>query len=117
MMRNIPFMALLFIVFAYAYDDKLRDPFQPAGKQVKNSQTDVRNKDLVKEAPKTEGPPPYTIDGMLWDDKNPSAVLKNTQTGESKMVEKGGVWENIKIIDIKQDRVIIRYGKKDYTLQ
>lgn len=99
----------------FTYNDKTRDPFRPKDQPIRAPQTDNQNK--VREAPKTDAPPPFAIDGMLWDEKNPSVVLKNIQTGESKMVEKGTVWENIKVIDIKQDRVIIRYGKKDITLQ
>lgn len=103
---------LLFVVMAvYPYDDGLRDPFKPASEKA------VKAVPAPAPAKTVEAPPPYAIDGMLWDEKNPSAVLRNNRTGESRMVEKGTVWDDIKVIDIKQDRVIVRYGKKDFTIQ
>src|SRR3989339_625086 len=50
------------------YDDKARDPFV---------YTHFEKPVLVKKVIQPVGPetpPPYSIDGMLWDEKNPSVV-------------------------------------------
>ncbi len=97
----------------FVYDGNIRDPFNPLPGQSKEHATKL----VAAKAPENTGPPPVIIDGMLWDDKKPSVILRNTRTGEVMSVEKGTQWDGLQIIDIKKDQVKIRTAGREFILR
>ncbi|MBL8027971.1 MAG: hypothetical protein JNL74_16240 [Fibrobacteres bacterium] len=99
----------------YDYDINVRDPFEEQIKKtIVHDKKVEEKKDLDRVA--FTAPPPYVIDGMLWDDKKPMAMVKNIRTGEVKGVENGTTWNDISVIKILPDAVKVRYKGKEFDI-
>lgn len=104
----------------YVFSDSLRDPFD------RDRRARIRAA-ASSDGPKTaarprlqavdQGPPPYAIDGLLWDEKKPTVVLRHTVTGDVRMLGKGESWDSLRVKDIRPDRVLLRYGRREFVLQ
>ena len=53
----------------------------------------------------------FTLNGILWDEENPKALINNI------ILEIGDKIEENTIIDIKHDRVILNDGTNDFELR
>ena len=51
-----------------------------------------------------------SLNGIIWDKKNPKAMLGDA------FVKKGDTVGGNKVVDIKKDRVILNDGSKDFEL-
>jgi len=74
-----------------AYSSWLRDPFSASSTPIKGY----------------GGP---TLDGIMWDKKNPMAIINNN------IVKIGDTVSGNTVVDIKQDKVILNDGSKDIEL-
>ena len=60
---------------------------------------------------KVIGPKELTLSGVIWDDKEPKALINNVVVGIGDEIEGNTV------IDIKQDSVILNDGTEDFILK
>ena len=97
------------------YDVSLRDPFEAPGTISPVIHKDNGPKKNV--APVIVEPPPFAINGIMWDSKSPSVLLADTRTGEVTMASKGTLLNDLKVIDITQNSVKVKYKGKDFELR
>jgi type II secretory pathway component PulC len=63
-------------------------------------------------ADKTWKPSSVTVKGIIWDEKNPSAVI-SIDGGKTIFVKEGDKINHIRILKIERDKIIIdEYGKR-----
>lgn len=60
---------------------------------------------------KVTGPKELTLSGVIWDEKEPKALINNAVVGI------GDEIEGHTVIDIKQDSVILNDGTEDFVLK
>ncbi len=97
-----------------AFNPEGRDPFGPAViKQPANSTPQKVGKPTQSETQ----PPPWRLDGVLWQEGNPVAILKQTNTDRTEMVKEKGVVEEMVIEKIEKDKVHVLYRKKAFVIQ
>lgn len=98
------------------YNPSLRDPFEAPGPA--GSVPSGKSKAIVPALPAAPiEPPPYTINGLMWDAKSPSAFLADTRSGEVMMVNNGTLWGELKVITITQSSIKVKYKGKDFELR
>jgi hypothetical protein len=97
------------------YDASIRDPFKPPIITVQA----IIKKDPKKEtkAPAVAEPPPFSINGIMWDPKSPSAMLQDNRNQETRTVERGAVWDDLIITGITQSGVKVKYKGKDFEIK
>jgi hypothetical protein len=89
----------------FTYEVKYKDPFRAPFLR-------LEEKPKKKVKPQIEEPPPkYILSGILWDKKNPLAVISDS-TGNTFTVKEGDIIEKIKIIKVSKDEVWYRFKNK-----
>src|SRR3989339_1075298 len=96
------------------YDATVRDPFKPPIVTVVAVKKDVKKE--IK-PPAVVEPPPFTINGIMWDPKNPSVMLQDNRNQETQTLEKGVVWGDLTIISITQSSVKVKYKGKEFEIK
>lgn len=61
--------------------------------------------------PRGSGPSAAGLTGILWDNRSPKAIIDDSIVGI------GDKWGNNTVVDIKQDRVILNDGARDFELK
>ncbi|MEW6041299.1 MAG: hypothetical protein AB1633_07240 [Elusimicrobiota bacterium] len=61
--------------------------------------------------------PEIVVDGIMWDEKSPLAVLKNKEDGETRIVQKGDTLWGAKVLCVLRDSVKIQFDKKVYFVK
>lgn len=89
---------------AFVYDAKgKKDPFSPPGLSA-TPLTDVEISGKMNELKKTE------IQGIVWDEKNPMAMIND------EIIIKGQEFKGAKVVDIRQHAVIMEFKGEVITL-
>ena len=103
----------------FIYDKSGRDPFYASifyrapVKKTTKSRTRKRQQKQKEEAKL----PKISIDGLMWDDSNPVAVLKDGKSGDTKIVQKGDSVFGVRILRILPDSVRVKFEKKTYYVK
>jgi hypothetical protein len=108
--RSVPVMAKA--AAAFIYNDKLKDPFRPSflPKAGDEKKTGVSAKPIAMPGPARRWtPPPYRVDGIMWNPKNPMAILMETNTKETFIVNPGKKVGEMEILRIDQKSVTVKY--------
>ena len=53
----------------------------------------------------------FSLEGILWNSERPLAIIND------QIVTRGDVVQGAEVVDIKEDRVILRYGKEESVLR
>jgi len=96
------------------YDPTVRDPFKPPIVTVVSVKKEVKKEN---KPPAVVEPPPFTINGIMWDPKNPSVMLQDNRNQETQTLEKGVVWGDLTIISITQSSVKVKYKGKEFEIK
>jgi type II secretory pathway component PulC len=58
----------------------------------------------------------YRVVGIIWSE-SPQAILEDTKTNSTTLVNRGALLKGARIKDILKDRVILSYDNKDIELR
>src|SRR3989339_556761 len=86
-----------------------RDPFFPTPKAAPVVKDANKN---AKTPPAPIQPPPWTLDGVIWNDKIPMAILRYQGSDRTEMVKKDAIIDSIRILQIEKDKVHVRFRDK-----
>ncbi len=78
-----------------------RDPFFSLGEKIKLSQKTEDFSSL---------PYPIVVNGIIWTEKLPVAILNED------IVQEGQVWRDFKVDKIEKDKVILRRGESKFEI-
>lgn len=70
-----------------------------------------RNPFALKGAPQATPSQTFDLGGIMWNEKNPKAMIGDAVVG------KGGKIGSNTVVDIKKDRVILNDGTKDFEIK
>ena len=116
---NLLCLLVLFFVILFAAElvfakPMKRDPFVPLVDQEGNIR---KGEDLFM--PTKDILPQVILKGILWDEKNPLAVINNKVLSEGQQVPLGdeGFSRNIILEKINEDSVILNYNGREFTIK
>jgi len=98
-----------------SYNAQVRDPFASTPEKVV-----VVKKSDKKEPVKVEVPiekPSLTVNGIMWDEKQPTAILHDNKNGEDYIVTVGKEWGDFKILEINKSSVKLLFKNKEFEIR